>query len=656
MGTLPSTNTAAFRQRCASALTHPATVVALAVLLLNDVLFKSLWPGSWWTGKLSDLAWMVFAPPLLAFLLSFITRRNPRVEKASWVAAYIGLPLLYAAFNTFEPIHDWILRGLSIASGGTAGSPLDVTDSLVIPFGMGIAVWVWRQRVVGPATQRLRWGLLVAGVAALASVATSEPPRDPGITRVGVSAEGTIYAGGSWPGPYASHDGGLNWTVDSTADSSATKWALLDADTPRGRYVIHGSRIMRADADGRSEQVYSTAYLRKAGNVWVQKHESGLLFAEELATRPLGIVHDPSTGNLIVAMGRQGVLVGTQDGRWERFAVGGYSPTDFSFASKTRLLLSRFDFWALAVALPLAMMGAALTYLQRHAQEPRPLDLTRRTVLVLLAIVAAVLLAGFYFIPNLIGVIGFWSLLLFIAPILVGVALGVLPRQSKFRRILPLGILALLAVAPAVALSGYSLGPGFIGLAGFWGLLIIPAPVLAGIVVDAMPRQSELRKILLFLMGVLSLIASGVLVLLFGGSDAYDFFYGLNFGVLSVPAFMLGIAAWTASWRQLRHWPAVIVSFAGMLVLVLVAFMLWLHLGIALELAKASAVVLTALVAFVLVGHLRPKTAHPGLGNRLLGALRRRPSHPGTGNRCPHCQNPARLLALNCPNCGFPLS
>ena len=33
-----------FRQRCASALTHPVTVVALAVLLLNDVLFKSLWP------------------------------------------------------------------------------------------------------------------------------------------------------------------------------------------------------------------------------------------------------------------------------------------------------------------------------------------------------------------------------------------------------------------------------------------------------------------------------------------------------------------------------------------------------------------------------------------------------------------------------------
>ena len=64
-----------FRARCASALMHPATVTAVALLLLNDLVFKSVWPGSWATGKLSDLAWVVFASPLLAFLLSFLVRR-----------------------------------------------------------------------------------------------------------------------------------------------------------------------------------------------------------------------------------------------------------------------------------------------------------------------------------------------------------------------------------------------------------------------------------------------------------------------------------------------------------------------------------------------------------------------------------------------------
>ena len=42
-------------RRAAAALTHPITVGAVAILLINDLVFKSIWPGSWATGKLSDL-------------------------------------------------------------------------------------------------------------------------------------------------------------------------------------------------------------------------------------------------------------------------------------------------------------------------------------------------------------------------------------------------------------------------------------------------------------------------------------------------------------------------------------------------------------------------------------------------------------------------
>ena len=94
-----------FRTRCASALTHPATVAALVTLLLNDVVFKAMWPDAWVTGKLSDLAWVVFALPLLAFLLSLFTRGHEFAARAAFLSAYAGLPLLYAAFNTFEPVH-----------------------------------------------------------------------------------------------------------------------------------------------------------------------------------------------------------------------------------------------------------------------------------------------------------------------------------------------------------------------------------------------------------------------------------------------------------------------------------------------------------------------------------------------------------------------
>ncbi len=545
-----------FRERCASALTHPATVVALGILLLNDLLFKSLWPDAWVTGKLSDLAWMVFAPPLLAFLLSFITRGNPHVEKASWVAAYVGLPLLYAAFNTFEPIHDWILRGLSIASGRTSVSPLDVTDSLVIPFAMVTAIWVWRQRVAGPAAQRLRWGLLVAGVAALASVATSPFERDYGITEVGVSADATIYAADSWGDQYASHDGGRTWTADSNADLSTIKWASWEVDTPRGRYVTDGPGIKRVDTGGRSEQVYSTAYLQKSGNVWVQKHESGLLDSDELATRPQGIAYDPNTGNLIVGMGRQGVLVGTPDGRWERFAVGEYSPTDFSFTAKTRLLLSRFDFWAMAVVLSLTMTGAAQLYSRQWDEDPHPLAIGRRVLVVLLAVPVAIVIA--------------WILL------------KVVLNDGRF----------------------------IFGPIEIFGLLVL-TPILLGIAICSTTLRSNVRRWLAWSIGILAVIGSCILLAMFGTTSADDNFYPLFFSVVGILAFPLGATALAVSCPQLKYWPVVGAALMGMFVLIFLAFMLWLHLDIASALAKLSAVILTALVAILLAGYLSRKTIRP---------------------------------------------
>ena len=76
----------------------------------------------------------------------------------------------------------------------------------------------------------------------------------------------------------------------------------------------------------------------------------------------------------------------------------------------------------------------------------------------------------------------------------------------------------------------------------------------------------------------------------------------------------------------------------GMIVLIFLALMLWLHLGIALGLAKVSAFVLTALVAFLLAGYLRGKTVRPD---------------PET--RCPNCRQANSALAPKCYICGLPL-
>ena len=218
--------------------------------------------GAWVTGKLSDLAWVVFALPLLAFLLSLITRGSVSGARAAFLSAYAGLPLLYAAFNTFEPVHYWILRGISLASGGMGRTPLDATDSIVIPLGWAIAVWVWRRPVLGSDELRLRGGLLVAGVAVLASVASLPPEPDYGIQGLGVirTEDGSAVVTGNW---HRSDDGGVSWEKGSGIDPDSVIWDIGSVETPRGIYSIEGQEIVLVGDDGSSEVAYSTEYLAK---------------------------------------------------------------------------------------------------------------------------------------------------------------------------------------------------------------------------------------------------------------------------------------------------------------------------------------------------------------------------------------------------------
>ena len=186
-----------FRERSQRALTHPVTLAAIALLLLNDWVFKSIWQSDWTTGKLSDLAWIVFASPLLAFLLSLVIGRNRTAHKLAFVAAYLGLPVLYVLFNTFDPVHDLILRVLSLDLGRPAGGLPDPADSLMIPPGLAIAFWIWRGGggwfsgarrqwqfpLAWPALPRVRrerLTFLVAAISIAATLATTSAPPDEG--------------------------------------------------------------------------------------------------------------------------------------------------------------------------------------------------------------------------------------------------------------------------------------------------------------------------------------------------------------------------------------------------------------------------------------------------------------------------------------------
>lgn len=133
---------------------HPLALVATLVLLLNDHLLKGLWPGLL-TGKLSDVAWLIVAPVLVAAVL--VRLRMP-TGLASRLAL-LGVGLAFVLLQLWPPLGDtWV----AIIGGQHTPDP---TDLLTLP-ALALVPWCWRH------PPRVR---LAAPLAALACMATSYP-------------------------------------------------------------------------------------------------------------------------------------------------------------------------------------------------------------------------------------------------------------------------------------------------------------------------------------------------------------------------------------------------------------------------------------------------------------------------------------------------
>ena len=148
-------------------LLHRAALVAVTILLANDHLLKGVGPG-WLTGKLSDVAGLVFFPLLLQAFAELATagllRRWPRT-RARWLLPVCCAltALLFALIKLWPPAASfychvagalqWPFRSLfPWLTGGDLGPVkpvalvMDPTDLLALP-----AVLVaWRQGAVVP--------------------------------------------------------------------------------------------------------------------------------------------------------------------------------------------------------------------------------------------------------------------------------------------------------------------------------------------------------------------------------------------------------------------------------------------------------------------------------------------------------------------------
>ncbi|MBT8493616.1 MAG: hypothetical protein KJO07_11200 [Deltaproteobacteria bacterium] len=152
------------RVRAGEYLLHPAVPIAIAVLVINDHLLKDAF-SSWWTGKLSDVAGMVFFPLILAGLLDvgahlFGRGLSERGRRRLVIAAVVMTGVVFAAIQVSPPIATVYRYGLgaiqwpvhavvSFASGGGipglhpvahTADPSDILamPALLIPLAIGL--------------------------------------------------------------------------------------------------------------------------------------------------------------------------------------------------------------------------------------------------------------------------------------------------------------------------------------------------------------------------------------------------------------------------------------------------------------------------------------------------------------------------------------
>ncbi len=340
-------------RRATLALTHPLTVGAILVLLINDHLLRWRWP-SWITGKLGDVAWLFFAPLAAAVVIAVILpRRVPRRSTWVFVLAAGAVAIPFAVGNVWPPALHAMRTIYGTLLGREALMVSDPSDLLALPvlfltWRLWQSVDVRRERV-----PRRAWGLLL--LASLATVANAAGP-DYGIRCLSEGDGKIVASGGAWAPqrPFVSRDGGMTWSEDPAADEELeceeqAKPQTLEARDSSEVYRFEPGVRVEVSHDG--GQTWTTEIELTGDDARAAYRRAVQGTSNPLGPGPLDALEDPTTGNVILAMGREGVLVGSTDGQWHRVAVGRYRYVPLDTVSQIAFLLQGEIWLAASVAL-----------------------------------------------------------------------------------------------------------------------------------------------------------------------------------------------------------------------------------------------------------------------------------------------------------------
>ena len=436
---------------------------------------------------------------------------HPRPDLADVLFALVLLTIAlgFSVVKAVPAVNAWAIQTIYALTHTSPALRLDPSDLLTLP-ALALPAWLyWRSRCASVTSPRFpsAWlyakerkedrfslalsrllvpvRLLVLPLAALILMADAAAP-DFGIACF-QAANGEISAGSGY-NSYVTSDGGQTWTFRAETINcpgaafanpvEPAQWSVAPGPDSDSYRYMPGAPIQHSTDNGAAWQtVYTPPVMSEAENSYYQHVRSG---SPVVQSGPLATMADPSSGNMLFAMGHEGVLIHTASGDWTWAAVGDYRHfTSFPTAQAFWTLMS--GMLALAFGLALLIFASLALRFTRH-----PL----RYVILTLAWIAW-LATAILFAPAITSAYGLYFTYagglvagLLIVPLVIEQTIRVLNRaRPSLARMVIIALAGGLAYLLPYVLWMFNLIPGF-GLATAIALALAAAALITGIILN----------------------------------------------------------------------------------------------------------------------------------------------------------------------------
>jgi hypothetical protein len=198
-----------------SALLSAPSLVAIALLLINDHLLKAVSP-SWLSGKLSDFAGLFFVP-FVVLLPALLLVHHPVFTRALVVVVYAGVAFVFVLLKIDAQTNQVLVDAIqSVAPISVVADPTDLVALLVLPASLLLLLRSARSeheiRMHTPRRRPLTYA--VFGVALFGTLATSSSRpyiSDLAADSTNPDALYVTLSGTRDDGVYVSLDAGRSW-------------------------------------------------------------------------------------------------------------------------------------------------------------------------------------------------------------------------------------------------------------------------------------------------------------------------------------------------------------------------------------------------------------------------------------------------------------